>query len=191
MRAVQASDLPRNLGQNIRYYRNRAGREGALEFTVANEAEYPGYFDELVRLHSERWRTRGKDGVFSDARMLAWHREAIPRLVNDGLVRLFALRLRGQVIAAAYCLVDPPSRAERSLYVYLPAFSPRHSALSPGTLLLASIVEQARSAGVKWVDLLRGEESYKRLWHPGAMPTFGFEFEPARRRQVTPTAEAA
>jgi len=175
MPAAPVSGLPRTIRRNVTQRSNRARRTGSLEFTLATASTSMADFESLVSLHKERWQTRGQDGIFHDPRVLAWHREAVPLLARRGLLRLFGLRHNGETIAAMYCLADSPSRASRSLYVYIPAFSPRFATLSPGTLLLAHAVEQSAAEGIQTIDLLRGHEPYKQLWHMEPAPTFGCE----------------
>jgi CelD/BcsL family acetyltransferase involved in cellulose biosynthesis len=187
-RAVRMADLPQKIRRNAMYYRNRALRQGALELTVADESNWPEAFDALVRLHGDRWQTRGESGVLVEDRVLAMHHEAIPLLLAAGLLRLCCLRLNGEIIAVLYSLIDPPTRIERTQYFYLTAYSPDHSELRPGTLLIALAMERAVDEGVDCVDMLRGEEAYKQLWHLERTPTFGFEL---RRRQAAQPVIAA
>jgi CelD/BcsL family acetyltransferase involved in cellulose biosynthesis len=156
------------------YYRNRAARLGQLEFVFADERTWPMFFDALVHLHTMRWQRRGESGVLADCRVLAWHREAIPILQQHGLLRLCALRHNGEVIGIAYSLVDPMTHPFRTQYVYLIAHSVQHAKLRPGTLLLAELIEHAANEGIDMIDMLRGEEEYKKLWHVESVPTYGF-----------------
>jgi hypothetical protein len=40
-------------------------------------------------------------------------------------------------------------------------------------LLLALAIEHAAEHDVRTVDLLRGNEAYKHLWHSALVPTYG------------------
>lgn len=174
MRAVPISDLPQKIRRNAMYYRNRAMRAGRLEFAIANGSNWEESFDALQHLHRERWDDRGQTGVLSDGRVLRWHREALPKLECRGMLRLCSLRLNNEVIGVLYSLIDPPSRPTRTQYVYLTAYSIRHAELRPGTVLLAMAIENAAKEGVQVIDMLRGEEAYKRNWHMERIPTYGF-----------------
>jgi CelD/BcsL family acetyltransferase involved in cellulose biosynthesis len=174
MPAAPASELPRKIRQNVAHRSNRARRQGLLEYTLADASSCLSAFESLVHLHNERWQMRGQGGIFHDPRVLAWHREAVPLLARRGLLRLYSLRHKHETVAAMYCLADPPRRPNRSLYVYIPAFSLRAAKISPGTLLLAHAVEQSAHEGIEMIDLLRGQERYKQLfWHMQPAPTFG------------------
>ena len=172
--AVPVNGLPRSIRDQAKYYRRRAMRQGNLELTAADETNWPDAFDALERLHSSRWQNSGQPGLLADRRILAWHREALPLLLRGGMLRLFTLSLSGEPIAMLYSLVDPPSRSPRVQYFYLTAFSIRHADLRPGTVMMALAIEHAANEGVQIIDMLRGDESYKRLWRPEKLPTFGF-----------------
>lgn len=172
--AVSIDNLPRSIREQAKYYRNRAARQGNLELKVANRQNWPEAFAELERLHTSRWQGSGQAGLFADPRVAAWHREALPLLLESGLLRLFTLSLDGETIAVLYSLLDPPTRAPRTQYLYLTAFSIHHADLRPGTVLTALAIEYAAQEGAQIVDMLRGDEPYKRLWHPAKVPTYGF-----------------
>ncbi|HXE10881.1 MAG TPA: GNAT family N-acetyltransferase [Bryobacteraceae bacterium] len=173
IRPVGIAGLPKHIRRNVRYYRNCAARNGELEMVEADEHNWLQHFEELRRLHCECWNARDQAGVLTDQRVLAWHREAIPKLLRAELLKLYSLRLNGEAIAAAYTLLDPPQRRGRTQYLYLMGYSARHAELSPGTLLLAQIVAQAAAQDVQTIDLLRGDEAYKHLWHSEKVPTYG------------------
>ncbi len=177
--ASAIADLPQKIRRNAMYYRNRALRQGRLELHVATEANWPAAFDALQRLHTERWIQRGEAGVLAAEDVLQWHREALPPLAQSGLLRLCSLCLDGERIGVLYSLIDPPEREQRTQYFYLTAFSTAHAELRPGTLLLAYAIEHAAGEGVKTIDMLRGEEAYKQLWHLERCSTQSFTLHAA------------
>lgn len=172
MRAVTMAELPQKIRRNAMYYRNRAQRSGQLELMQADEGNWEKIFDELRRLHALRWQTRGEEGVLVDERVVRWHREAIPELLKAGLLRLMALRLNDEVIAVLYSLIGKEAIEERTQYFYITAYSPEHADLRPGTLLIAYTLEHAANEGVKTIDMLRGDEAYKQIWHMEKAPTW-------------------
>lgn len=181
MAAVPIADLPVKIRRNAMYYRNRAMRRGNLEFIVADSSNWAETFDALERLHTTRWQSSGEPGVLADPRVLAWHREALPLLQASGVLRLCALRLGGEIIGVLYSLIDPPSRPERTQYFYLTAFSRKHADLRPGTLLLGFAIEHAAQEGVRTIDMLRGDEPYKKIWHVERVSTHAFTLPFAAR----------
>lgn len=174
MHAVSMAGLPVKIRRNAMYYRNRALRQGKLEFTVADASNWAESFDALERLHTARWQSFGEPGVLADPKVLAWHHEALPLLEAAGLLRLCCLRLNGKIIGVLYSLIDPASKPERTQYFYLTAFSIEHADLRPGTLLLGFAIEHAAQEGVKTIDMLRGNEAYKKIWRVEPVSTYGF-----------------
>jgi CelD/BcsL family acetyltransferase involved in cellulose biosynthesis len=171
MPAARMAELPQKIRRNAMYYRNRAQRCGTLELVQADESNWQDVFSELRQLHTIRWQTRGEDGVLVDERVVQWHHEAIPLLLRAGLLRLMALKLNQKIIAALYSLIDR-ERDGRAQYFYITAYSPEHADLRPGTLLIAYAVEQAANEGVTAIDMLRGDEGYKQIWHMEKAPTW-------------------
>jgi CelD/BcsL family acetyltransferase involved in cellulose biosynthesis len=171
MAAVPMNELPLKIRRNAMYYRNRAQRQGRLELEQADETNWELIFEELRRLHTLRWQMRGEDGVLGDERVVRWHDEAIPLLLRAGLLRLMALTLDGRVIAVLYSLIDR-EREGRVQCFYITAYSPEHADLRPGTLLIAYALERAAQEGVVTVDMLRGDEGYKQIWHMEKVPTW-------------------
>jgi CelD/BcsL family acetyltransferase involved in cellulose biosynthesis len=162
--AGAAPAIPRSMAQNVHYCRRRAARMGTLAYDTADAQTLPAFLDALVSLHARRWSERGWTGVLNDASVLAWHREAAHLLQAAGLLRLHALRLDGDVIAVLYCLADAAPAHDRRYYYYLGGFDPRYRSLSPGTLLVAHVIDEAMAEGALAFDFLRGAEAYKYRW---------------------------
>ena len=80
---------------------------------------------------------------------------------------------------------------QRTQYFYLTAFSGEHAELRPGTLLLAYAIEHAAQEGVAIIDMLRGEEAYKQLWHLEPAPTCGLEIRRECMHKAVAAAEDA
>lgn len=169
--------------RDLRVARRRAAEAGA-RFEEATEATLAEILDALFRLHAARWATRGEAGVLADPRVEAWHRDAAPGLLRAGLLRLFALRLEGRVVAVIHALADPPGRARRTLYLYLQGFDPALERLSPGLLLVGEAIGRAIAEGFAAADFLRGQERYKSFWGAANAPTF-------RRVLIPPEAACA
>ncbi len=172
--------LPAKLQSNIGRYRRRAQTQGALRFSMAGSAtEALRCLDELIDLHSRRWQQRGESGVLAPLTVQAHHRETVPALFRAGLLRMFRVSLDGVTMATLYAFVDPPrpatSQRPRSLLCYLIGFDTQFIELSPGTLVLSFAIEQCEREGLATMDMLRGGETYKRLW--GAVPRQTFRFE--------------
>jgi CelD/BcsL family acetyltransferase involved in cellulose biosynthesis len=161
--------LPHRKWRNLCTARNRARRRGELAFYQADSRTAADIFAVLVRLHCSRWERRGEPGVLADPRVLQFHREAIPELLQAGSARLYAVQIGGNVVAAYYGFLHG-GRA----YAYLTGFDPAYSFESPGALAMAHAMEEAVREGAYEFHLLRGNESYKYGW--------GARDQPSRRR---------
>lgn len=186
--------LPNKLRRNIGYYWRRAERAGSIALQTATEENALSFWDKLIDLHRTRWTAKGESGVLMDPRVQDHHRRAIPLLARAGLLRLHALTVEGKVIAIFYGMADPRHCKERCVYYYLNGFDLEHKDLSPGTLLLALALEEARKEGAQGIDLLRGGEEYKELWGAEFRPTYAVEYLAAQlvdRASQSPIARAA
>ncbi len=172
--AVAIAELPKKVRADVRYFRNAAIGLGKLALEVADAGSCGSFLEILVRLHTASWQERGQAGVLADAAVLAWHRKAVPLLEAAGCLRLYVLTLDGEPVAALYALVDSPDALERTAYFYLMGYAPEHAEFKPGILLTAMATEHAHAEGVQVIDMLRGEESYKKFWHVDEVPTYGF-----------------
>ncbi|GAB3652406.1 GNAT family N-acetyltransferase [Ramlibacter alkalitolerans] len=157
LRAAQA--MPKAMRDNVRHCRSRGERAGTVTCETAGAQHIEEFLAALERLHAQRWAGRGESGVLQDARVRAMHREAAPQLQAAGLLRLQALRVDGRIVAVLYCLAHG-----RRWQYYLGGFDPAQAAISPGTLLVAHAIAQARAEGATAFDFLRGQEAYKYRW---------------------------
>jgi CelD/BcsL family acetyltransferase involved in cellulose biosynthesis len=162
--------------RHLKTARNRAARRGAVDIVQANENSAPALLSELVRLHTAAWRERGEPGVFSDPRVGEFHAAALPKLMQQGIVRLYALTIGGTVAAVYYGF-----QHRKQAYAYLSGYDPDFAFESPGALLLAHAMEQAIRAGAEEFHFLRGREAYKDEW--GGRDRTNLRLTLARRTQ--------
>jgi CelD/BcsL family acetyltransferase involved in cellulose biosynthesis/glycosyltransferase involved in cell wall biosynthesis len=157
--AGSSGAIPARQRANLRYYRKRAERIGAVEIQAATAATLAESLDIFFSLHRKRWAERGAPGVLADPAVERFHRAAAPALLNLGVLRLYVLRIAGRAAAALYGF-----QHRRRAYYYLGGFDPEFKAASPGALLLGHAIEQATAEGAREFDFLRGREAYKYFW---------------------------
>lgn len=145
--------------RDIHMAHNRADRRGYVEVTAADRNSALPMLENLIRLHAARWQSRGETGVLTDPRVQRFHRAAIPRLLQAGLLRLFELRIAGSVVGVYYGL----QHRERA-FAYIAGFDPQYAFESPGTILIEYAVNQAIRDGAREFHFLRGRETYKYQW---------------------------
>jgi hypothetical protein len=108
-------------------------------------------FDEFVRLHR---LASGAKGQFMDEETTPLFRQ----LADLGGWRIDLLEAGdGRASACIFGYSDSDA-----YYLYNSSFDPTHSAVSPGVVLLTSMIEKAISEGLNRFDFLKGSETYKR-----------------------------
>jgi CelD/BcsL family acetyltransferase involved in cellulose biosynthesis len=170
--------LPESMAKNLAYCRRRVAREQASRIETADASNTHALLDALAALHAKRWARRDMPGVLREPGVLAGHREAVPQLLVQGLLRLFGLRLGERIVGVVFALADAPVVPQRRWYSYIGGFDPEFAAYSPGTLLIGHAIETATAEGASAFDFLRGAESYKYRWGAIDEPMFALTINP-------------
>lgn len=150
---------PAPIRRKLRMNANRAERMGGLRVVPATDASLDADLAALVRLHGARWEARGEAGVLADPRVRAFHQASAPGLLRAGVLRLRTAWVQGRVAAVIYALLS-----RDRIHFYLSGFDAEFAAISPGSLLLAAMMEEAIHEGRTNADFLRGGEAYKYAW---------------------------
>lgn len=129
---------------------------------VQSEDELGEVFERLVVLHQARWSKRGYPGAFATPRAKAFHRSYVLDALRSGLLRMYYLKISGEVAAAYYCI-----RVGNSVQYYIGGFDDRYSRHSPGMLITAYSIEQSIMEKASVFDFLEGDEGYKSHWANG------------------------
>ncbi|MGH9486446.1 MAG: GNAT family N-acetyltransferase [Terriglobales bacterium] len=154
-----------NFRAEVRRRRRRwASQYPQAQLEIASSPEAVGAaLPHLFRLHNLRRSQKHGAGIFQSARLRGFHLQAAPALAAAGTARIYLLRTPEAVLAALYGFEAGPARERRFLY-FQSGFDPACAPLSPGTVLLAAILEDCMARGVQRFDFLRGEERYKARW---------------------------
>lgn len=140
---------------------NRLNRAGKVRIERSTDLE------DLFHLHRARWQERDEEGVLADDALQQFHREVATGFEKLGILRLYCLRLDERPLAVIYAFFH-----NQRAYAYLSGFDPQVSKLSPGTVLLAYVIEDAIWEGLEEFDFLRNPESYKYKWAATDRPTY-------------------
>ena len=151
--------IPAGRLRDVRQYRHRADRQGGWSIETADRDNVEELLSLLILLHRQRWEPQGEAGILADPRVVAFHCRAARELIRAGLLRLQAIRVCGRIAAALYALLGGDA-----IMFYLSGFDPCLSRLSPGTILLGHMIEQAVAEGRRELHFLRGPEPYKYAW---------------------------
>lgn len=147
------------MARKLRMNQNRAARAGGITIRTATPDTLADDMATLIRLHQARWLAQGEAGTLSDPFVLAFHADSAPLLLRAGLLRVGVLAVDGAAAAAIYALLSPGR-----IHFYLSGFDAVLAFVSPGSLLLAAMLEQAIGEGRHEADFLRGREAYKYAW---------------------------
>jgi len=164
-------DLPKTydeylatLGKSLRYDVRKLDKslfkEGKATIEPVTMDNIGQGLDILFEQHKKRWRKRGLPGAFL-GRAQTFHHDWGRQAIQQGWLWLSILRYEGQPIGAIYAMTFGDS-----VFFYQAGFDPSHSAISPGTLLVAGTIRRAIEEGKAHFDFLRGDEPYKRRWKP-------------------------
>jgi CelD/BcsL family acetyltransferase involved in cellulose biosynthesis len=151
--------VPASHVRRFEQYRRRARREGTLRFQRADARSRELLLDGLFRLHARRWQEQGLLGVLAQPGMREFHGEVTAEFCARGALGLYGLWLEDRQIACLYGLFEA-----RTLCFYLSGFDPDAAHLSPGTLIVGMVIEDAITHGMTRFDFLRGSEPYKYWW---------------------------
>ena len=141
--------------------RRQLERLGGVRFVhLRTPREALSALDAVIALHGRRWRGQHTSSVFSSsASGRRFYRSVTAAYAERGQTDLVLLERMGEPIAAALSF----EHAGRYAY-YMPVHDPAYDAFSPGTVLLAHLVEQAHERRFTIFDFMVGEESYKYRW---------------------------
>lgn len=151
--------IPASIRRKLRMSRHRADRAGGWSMETAGSTTCSAMLDSLVALHQARWSAGSEPGVLADPAVLLCLHRAVPALLKAGLLRLVQLRVGGKVAAVILAMLSPGQ-----IYLYLTGYDLAQSFVSPGTLLLGAMLEEATAEGRTEARFLRGREGYKYAW---------------------------
>jgi CelD/BcsL family acetyltransferase involved in cellulose biosynthesis len=154
----------------------RVAERAAVQFEVSNAEQAAGAFDDLVRLHQERWTLESQSGVFAAPRFTEFHRGLIEEWLPSGRAILARLSIAGIPVAVLYGFVNGK---KFDFYQSGVRREPESLVESPGILAHLLLMRALTERGVTAYDFLRGSSPYKvrlatrenrlvgvRIWRP-------------------------
>jgi CelD/BcsL family acetyltransferase involved in cellulose biosynthesis len=144
---------------NLRKYRRKAEKLGELR--LQSDGSWEEKLEILLGFYLAR---RGESNGDT---LLAFHREVAAGFHARGALGLHLLCLGGDPLAGLYGF-----RERDTFYCYMQGFDERWAKLSPGAMVVGSVIEEAIRRGVRRIDFLRGREPYKYWWGGTDRETF-------------------
>ena len=148
------------LTRSLRELEGWAGPHGPEVKRAGNPSELAEGVRILRALHTERWASKGRPGVFASTRFTRFHEAVMPALLDgvDGALDLLWLVVRGEPVAVVYNIVF-----RGKVYFYQ---SGRRvdvpKGVKPGIALHALALKRSIEAGRREYDFLKGASRYKR-----------------------------
>jgi CelD/BcsL family acetyltransferase involved in cellulose biosynthesis len=150
----------RKFRYNLRRSKRKLEELGKLEFKkLETQSEIEQYLPEVFKVHHMRWRGYYIGSKFSTSSGQKFYTEIAKDYLAKGWLKLTVMLLNGRVIAYSYSFFW-----NGRYFFYNPAFDPRYSQYSPGTLLLLFLLEDSFDSGICEFDFGKGELSYKHHW---------------------------
>lgn len=153
--------LGRSMRRNVEYYPRRLFKRYACEFVcVRSNAELEVSINALIELHQMRWRSEGKPGAFSDPAFAAFLRDAARESLSLGRLRLWTLKIDGNIEAALIGFVD-----NGVLHYFQKGFNPAYRKDDLGTAMLALCIRACfEEPEIRAFDFMGGGAAYKDMW---------------------------
>jgi CelD/BcsL family acetyltransferase involved in cellulose biosynthesis len=158
--------LKRNVHESLRHCYNslrRAGHRFELQVIADPAGIEAGLnrFLELHRLRAELRNTVVHPDRFATQVSREFLHEVCQRLAGQGVTRLFALRIGGEIVAMRIGFV-----VDNSLYLYYSGYDPRWAHYSVMTTTMAEAIKYAIGAGLTSVSLSPSRDLAKTRWGP-------------------------
>jgi CelD/BcsL family acetyltransferase involved in cellulose biosynthesis len=145
---------------NVRRRIKALGQQFEMRFEpVTAHAERRQMLDALAVFHAKRYSDRGGSSAFSAASVRAFQEEVTRRALDRGWLRMYSLRLNGEIAAVMYGF-----NYGGTFYFYQHGFDDRYKAQSVGLVLMGLSIRAAIDEGAGEFDMLWGTEPYKFLW---------------------------
>lgn len=153
--------IPPGLKKKILYKRRKISRIGVFtEKQVSSDEELERAQESLVKLHGERWQSKGQEGVFTSGRFLAFHKKIMRTFLSKQILNLRVCSVDNKVVAVIYNFrfagVDSYYQSGISVENHLRNFS-------PGMVAHSYAIEAAIDVQCHEYDFMKGKaESYKQ-----------------------------
>jgi len=160
------SSRSRNIKESLRKCYNSLKRDGHdFTFTVArSRAEVAQGLDVFLRLHGARAQQDSgvqHSNVFASINARGFLAEICQRMAEHDQVRLFQLRIGGEVVATRIGFA-----LGKALYLYYSGYDPEWGRYSVMTTTVAESLKHAIHEGFELINLSTGNDVSKTRWSP-------------------------
>jgi CelD/BcsL family acetyltransferase involved in cellulose biosynthesis len=169
--AAFESGMSSEVRANIRRRSRRLHERGTVAFEEHDgRAQLDELLAEVVNVERMGWKGERGTAIASRPDTLRFYREIAGWAAARGWLRIHMLRLDGRPIAVGLAL-----RANGVQFHLKIGFDPAYRQLAPGTLLMREYIQRAFADGLRRVEMLGGDEAYKRVWCPQTRQIVGLQ----------------
>lgn len=146
--------------KSLRRKMRRLHRQGKVKLqTVTDPEALDQALADGLDIEAEGWKGSNRTAMASQPAVAGFYTELAETMAARGQLRLHFLTLDDERIAFDYSIL-----ANRCLHSLKAGHSRAHARLSPGTVLLALILQQAHDQGLRGMDLLGESDEFKMHW---------------------------
>ncbi|MGQ7843782.1 GNAT family N-acetyltransferase [Granulosicoccus sp. 3-233] len=169
-------NLSRNARKQRKQRRTRLHKAGHAVFSFCRSAcEIDEAFEALMRLHHERFSSKGGSDSFQSDNYRRFHRAVMEKAQELDELKLLTLRIDGTIVGVEYAFL-----CNGTLSFFQTGFDPRYQHLSLGHLLMMHTIDQAIVDGAIYIDLLKGDYPYKSTYARQTCHTVELDFWKSR-----------
>jgi CelD/BcsL family acetyltransferase involved in cellulose biosynthesis/peptidoglycan/xylan/chitin deacetylase (PgdA/CDA1 family) len=150
----------------------------AVPSQCMESAEVDQWLPILFDLHTRRWQTKNKPGVFREAAKRNFYRDISHAALRQGWLAFHRLDWGERVLAMQYGF-----RYNNRFFLLQEGYDPEFGALRPGMALRGWLLRHWIQAGLEEYDFLAGAASYKLEW--------GGQVKQSTRLTLAPSRHAA
>lgn len=151
-------ELPGKFRANLRRRRRRLAERGALEVRRVDAAD-PVALERFYALEASGWKGAKGTAIAAEGATRAFYDRAAAWAAAEGMLRLYALELDGQPVAAHWGL-----QGGGRYFLPKAAYDEAHGASSPGQLLVEDVLRDCIEQGLEEFDFLGPAMTWKLDW---------------------------
>lgn len=157
--------LPSRLRTAVRSARRDLESRHMVEFGMCtSQGDLPTALETLYANHGGRWQAKGEQGVFVSEKKREFYAALSSKLLEEGSLRFFFLKLDGRVVAQQFCFEHTGT-----VMLLQEGFDFEFSKQNVGNVLRAMVFERLIADGVNVYDFLAGTTRHKQSWSDGTM----------------------
>lgn len=158
--------LDRKFKSNLRNRERRLDKLGAVTFEVATAASgLEPALQAYYALDTESWKSRNGSAVFQQANVKTFYDYLVTRAPERIWIAL--LKVDGAPAAAHFLLVH-----DGTMFLQKTAYSPAFAPYAPGQLLTARLIRHGIANGMRALDFLAANMTWKSDWEPLLRPHY-------------------